>query len=113
VLSRAVAESGIRPAVDLIHTNSSLLTPEIVGDRHYLLASTVQAIMQKYDQLKNIIAIIGENELSPTDRADYKKAKKLIQFFSQNFYVSESLTGKKGEYVGLSDSLTQLEEILI
>ncbi len=113
VLSRQVAESGIRPAVDLIRTTSSLLTPEVVGDRHYLLATTVQAIMQKYDSLKNIIAIIGENELSPTDRADYQKAKKLIQFFSQDLYVTESLTGRPGQFYALADTLTQLEEILI
>lgn len=113
VLSRAVAESGIRPAVDLIRTTSSLLTPEVVGDRHYMLATTVQSIMQKYDSLKNIIAIIGENELSPADRVEYEKAKRLIQFFSQNFYVSEELTGKPGEFFSLSDTLTKLEEILI
>ncbi len=113
VLSRAVAESGVRPAVDLIHTSSSLLTPEIVGDRHYLLATTVQAIMQKYEGLKNIIAIIGESELSQVDRIDYQKAKKLIQFFTQDFFVSESLTGKPGLYVSLPDTLKQLEEIVI
>jgi F-type H+/Na+-transporting ATPase subunit beta len=113
VLSRSVAESGVRPAVDLIRTTSSLLTPEVVGDRHYILAETVQAIMQKYDSLKNIIAIIGENELSPTDRTEYEKAKRLIQFFNQNFYVSEELTGKPGEFFKLSDTLTGLEEILI
>lgn len=113
VLSRGVAESGIRPAVDLIRTTSSLLTPEVVGERHYLLATTVQAIMQKYDSLKNIIAIIGESELSPTDRADYQKAKKLIRFFSQDMYVTESLTGRPGTYFTLADTLTQLEEILI
>jgi len=113
VLSRAVAESGVRPAVDLIRSNSSLLTPEVVGDRHYLLATTVQAIMQKYDNLKNIIAIIGENELSPGDRVDYDKAKKLIQFFNQDFFVSEDLTGRPGQYVGLAETLSKLEEILI
>ncbi|HUC87232.1 MAG TPA: F0F1 ATP synthase subunit beta [Candidatus Saccharimonadales bacterium] len=113
VLSRAVAESGVRPAVDLIRTTSSLLTPEVVGDRHYLLATTVQAIMQKYDNLKNIIAIIGENELSPGDRADYDKAKKLIQFFNQDFFVSEDLTGRQGQYISLAETLTKLEEILI
>ncbi|HEX7259310.1 MAG TPA: F0F1 ATP synthase subunit beta, partial [Candidatus Saccharimonadia bacterium] len=113
VLSRAVAESGVRPAVDLIHTTSSLLTPEIVGDRHYLLATTVQAIMQKYESLKNIIAIIGESELSQVDRIDYQKAKKLIQFFTQDFFVSENLTGRPGLYVSLPDTLQQLEEILI
>lgn len=113
VLSRQVAESGVRPAVDLIRTTSSLLTPEVVGDRHYLLATTVQAIMQKYDSLKNIIAIIGESELSQVDRLDYQKAKKLITFFSQDFFVSEDLTGRPGVYVSLPDTLQSLEEILI
>ena len=78
VLSRKVAEQGIRPAVDLNLTTSSLLTPEIVGERHYLLSVQVQALLQKYESLKGIIAIIGESELSAGDRADYAKAKKLI-----------------------------------
>jgi F-type H+-transporting ATPase subunit beta len=113
VLSRVVAQSGIRPAVDLIRTTSSLLTPDVVGDRHYLLAGQVAQIMQKYESLKNIIAIVGENELSPTDRADYQKAKKLIQFFSQDFSVAEKLNGKPGEYLKLSETLNGVEEILI
>ena len=113
VLSRQVAESGVRPAVDLIRTTSSLLMPEVVGERHYVLASSVQSIMQTYDNLKNIIAIIGENELSPTDRANYDKAKKLIAFFNQNFFVSEDLTGRPGEFVSLQDTLSGIEEILI
>lgn len=112
VLSRAVAESGIRPAVDLLKTTSSLLTPAIVGERHYKLASRVQAIMQKYDSLKNIIAIVGENELSPVDRADYQKAKTLIQFFSQDFAVAEHLTGKPGQYFTLEQTLSGIEDIL-
>jgi F-type H+-transporting ATPase subunit beta len=113
VLSRKIAEMGIRPAVDLIHTSSSLLTPEIVGDRHYVLATQVQAIMQKYDSLKNIIAIIGESELSPDERSDYAKATKIIEFFSQNMFVTEQYTGKKGEYFKLEDTLQGVEEILI
>ena len=112
VLSRAVAESGIRPAVDLLKTTSSLLTPQIVGERHYRLAERVQAIIQKYDSLKNIIAIVGENELSPADRADYQNAKKLIQFFSQDFAVAEHLSGKPGEYFTLEQTLSGIEEIL-
>jgi F-type H+-transporting ATPase subunit beta len=112
VLSRAVAESGIRPAVDLLKTTSSLLTPQIVGERHYILAGKVQAIMQKYDSLKNIIAIVGENELSPADRADYQNAKKLIEFFSQDFAVAEHLTGKPGQYFTLEQTLAGIEEIL-
>lgn len=113
ILSRAVAEQGIRPAVDLLHTTSSLLTPEIVGERHYLLSVQVQAILQKYEQLKPIIAIIGENELSPADRADYAKAKKLIQYFSQDMFVMEQLNGKKGEFVSRDDMLKGVEEIIV
>jgi F-type H+-transporting ATPase subunit beta len=113
ILSRAVAEQGIRPAVDLIHTTSSLLTPEVVGDRHYLLSVQVQGILQKYEMLKPIIAIIGENELSPADRADFAKAKKLITYFTQNMNVMESMTGKKGEYVKRDDMLKGVEEIIV
>jgi F-type H+-transporting ATPase subunit beta len=112
VLSRAVAETGIRPAVDLLKTTSSLLTPEIVGERHYRLAGKVQAIMQKYDSLKNIIAIVGENELSPADRADYQNAKKLITFFNQDFSVAEKFSGRPGEYFTLEQTLNGIEEIL-
>ncbi|HEV2412972.1 MAG TPA: F0F1 ATP synthase subunit beta [Candidatus Saccharimonadales bacterium] len=113
VLSRSVAESGIRPAVDITRTTSSLLSPEIVGDRHYLLATQVQTIMQKYDSLKNIIAIIGQSELSPDERRDYEKAQKLINFFSQSFSVAEELTGTKGEYFTREETLKGIEEILI
>jgi F-type H+-transporting ATPase subunit beta len=112
VLSREIAENGIRPAVDLIRTTSSLLTAKIVGERHYELAARVQAIMQKYDQLKNIIAIIGESELSSADRADYAKAKKIISFFSQDFFVSENMTGRPGKFYRLADTLTGLEAIV-
>lgn len=113
VLSRAVAEQGLRPAVDLLHTTSSLLTSEIVGDRHYLLSVQVQALLQKYESLKSIIAIIGENELSPTDRADYAKAKKLVNYFSQDMFVMEELNGKKGEFVSREQMLKGVEEIIV
>ncbi len=113
VLSRSVAEQGIRPAVDLLHTTSSLLTPEIVGDRHYLLSVQVQALLQKYESLKSIIAIIGENELSPADRADYAKAKKLIAYFSQNMFVMEDLNGVPGEFVSREQMLKGVEEIIV
>jgi F-type H+-transporting ATPase subunit beta len=113
VLSRAVAEQGIRPAVDLIRTTSSLLSPDVVGDRHYLLSVQVQTLLQKHQSLKGIIAIIGENELSPTDRADFAKAKKLIQYFSQNMFVMEALNGVKGEFVSREDTLKGVEEIIV
>jgi F-type H+/Na+-transporting ATPase subunit beta len=113
VLSRAVAEQGIRPAVDLLHTTSSLLAPEIVGERHYLLSVQVQALLQKYESLKAIIAIIGENELSPGDRQDYAKATKLISYFSQNMFVMEELNGKTGDFVRREEMLAGVEEIIV
>lgn len=113
VLSRAVAEQGIRPAVDLINTSSSLLTSEIVGERHYLLSVQVQALLQKYEQLKPIIAIIGEAELSPSDRADYAKATKLVQYFSQDMFVMEDMSSRKGQFVNREDMLKGVEEIIV
>jgi F-type H+-transporting ATPase subunit beta len=112
VLSRKVAEQGIRPAVDLSRTTSSLLTPVVVGDRHYVLSVQVQALLQKYESLKNIIAIIGENELSPADRADYAKAKKLIKNFTQNMTVMTKHSGLPGEYFTREQTLQSIEEII-
>lgn len=112
VLSREVAQNGIRPAVDLLKTTSSLLTPQIVGQRHYDLVGKVQSIMQKYESLKNIIAIVGENELSPVDRADFQNARKLIEFFSQDFAVAEHLTGKPGQYFTREQTLDGIDAIL-
>lgn len=113
VLSRKVAEQGIRPAVDLNLTNSSLLTPEVVGDRHYLLSVQVQSLLQKYDSLKGIIAIIGENELSPADRSDYAKAKKLIANFTQNMNVMTKHTGVPGDFFTREETLKSIEEIVV
>jgi F-type H+/Na+-transporting ATPase subunit beta len=112
VLSRKVAEQGIRPAVDLSRTTSSLLTPEVVGDRHYVLSVQVQSLLQKYESLKGIIAIIGENELSPADRADYAKAKKLIKNFTQNMTVMTKHTGVPGEFYNREETLKSIEEII-
>lgn len=113
VLSRKIAEQGIRPAVDLTQTTSSLLTPEIVGERHYLLSVQVQSLLQKYESLKGIIAIIGENELSPADRADYAKAKKLITNFTQNMHVMTKHSGVPGDYFSREETLKSIEEIVI
>jgi len=112
VLSRKVAEQGIRPSVDLIRTTSSLLSPDIVGERHYNLSVECQALLQKHESLKNIIAIIGESELSPADRSDFAKAKQLIQYFTQNMFVSEIFTNKKGEYSSREETLKGVEKIL-
>ncbi len=113
VLSRKVAEQGIRPAVDLSKTTSSLLTPDVVGDRHYALSVQVLALLQKYESLKSIIAIIGENELSAVDRADYAKAKKLIANFTQNMNVMEKLNGVKGDFFTREQTLQSIEEIIV
>lgn len=112
VLSRKVAEQGVRPAVDLNTTTSSLLTPDIVGERHYVLSVQVLALLQKYESLKGIIAIIGENELSASDRADYAKAKKLIANFTQNMNVMEKHNGIPGDFFTREQTLQSIEEII-
>jgi F-type H+-transporting ATPase subunit beta len=113
VLSRKVAEQGVRPAVDLNVTTSSLLTPEIVGERHYVLSVQVQALLEKYESLKGIIAIIGENELSPADRADYAKAQKLIANFTQNMSVMTKHNGIPGDFFTREETLKSIEEIVV
>ena len=112
VLSRAVAAQGIRPAVDILASKSSLLTPEVVGERHYELATRTIAILQKYESLKGIIAIIGESELSAEDRDDYNKAKELIEFFKQRFNVMEKVTGVPGEHMTREQTLDGVEAII-
>lgn len=112
VLSRAVAAQGIRPAVDILASKSSLLTPEVVGERHYDLATRATAILQKYESLKGIIAIIGESELSTEDREDYTRAKQLIEFFKQRFNVMEKVTGIPGEHMTREKTLDGVEEII-
>ena len=113
VLSRKVADQGVRPAVDLKVTTSSLLTPEIVGERHYVLSVQVQALLEKYESLRSIIAIIGENELSPTDRSDYAKAQKLIANFTQNMNVMTKHNGIPGDYFTREETLKSIEEIVV
>jgi F-type H+-transporting ATPase subunit beta len=112
VLDRAVAAQGIRPAVNILASQSSLLTPEVVGERHYKLAVRATAILQKYESLKGIIAIIGESELSVEDRDDYNKAKALIEFFKQRFNVMEKVTGVPGEHMTREKTLDGVEEII-
>lgn len=113
VLSRKVAEQGIRPSVDLNLTSSSLLTPEIVGERHYVLSVQVQSLLQKYESLKGIIAIIGEDELSPEDKKDYDKAKRLISNFTQNMNVMTRQNGIQGDYFTRDQTLKSIEEIIV
>ncbi|MEO8691631.1 MAG: F0F1 ATP synthase subunit beta [Candidatus Saccharimonas sp.] len=112
VLSRQVAAMGIRPSVDIMASSSSLLTTEVVGERHYVLHTRVEAIMQKYESLKGIIAIIGESELSAEDRDDYHKAKDLVQYFSQRFNVMEKMSGIPGEFYTREQTLDGIEAIV-
>ena len=112
VLNREVMEQGILPAVDLLATASSLLTPEIIGERHYLLLSQVQMVLQKYESLKGVVSIIGEGELSVLDRGDYHKAQRLHEYFAQDMFVTADLTGKPGQYVDRDDMLSGIEEII-
>jgi len=112
VLSRKVFESGIYPAVDLLATSSSLLTPEIIGQRHYNLVRTVQILLQKYESLQTTVSIVGTNELSRVDRLDYARAKNLIHFFTQNLFTTEHLTGQKGQFFSLEEVLTSVERLL-
>lgn len=112
VLSREIFEQGIFPAVDLINTTSSLITPHTLGERHFALVQQVRAIMRKYYSLRTIIAIVGESELAPDDRKDYERAKEITQFFSQNMFVTEDLSGRKGEYFTREQTLKGIEAIL-
>lgn len=112
VLSRSLAEKGIHPAVDIVRTTSSLLTPFYVGQRHFDLVTKVQSIMAKYERLRYMVEIIGDNELAPNDYKDYKTAEKLSSFFSQNMFVVEDITGQPGVYSKREDTLKGVEEII-
>lgn len=112
VLSREVFELGIRPAVDLLATNSSLLIPEIVGKQHASLVPEVQKILQKHKTLEGIVAIIGESELSLTDQNYYRRAQELISYFTQNMAVLEKRTGIPGDYVPRQQMLDKIDNIV-
>ena len=112
VLSRKIVELGIYPAVDPLESSSRMLTPEVVGERHYHVAKEVQRILQKYNELQDIIAILGMEELSDEDKTVVKRARRVQRFLSQPFHVAESFTGSKGVYVPLDKNIEGVEEIL-
>ncbi len=112
VLSRAIAELGIYPAVDPLDSASRILDPQYVGERHYNVAVAVQRTLQRYKALQDIIAILGMDELSEDDKLIVSRARRLQRFLSQPFHVAEQFTGYKGKYVKLEDTIASFERVL-
>lgn len=112
VLSRQLAELGIYPAVDPLDSTSRVLDPQVVGEEHYAVARGVQAILQRYKDLQDIIAILGMDELSEDDKLTVSRARKIQKFLSQPFNVAEAFTGTKGKYVKLSDTVRSFKEVI-
>ena len=112
VLSRAIVELGIYPAVDPLESTSRILDPRIVGEEHYAVARGVQEILQKYKELQDIIAILGMDELSEEDKLIVSRARKVQRFLSQPFFVAVQFTGVDGRYVPLSETIRGFREIL-
>ena len=111
-LSRQIAERGIYPAVDPLESTSRVLDPAIVGEEHYRVARQVQAILQRYKELQDIIAILGMDELSEEDKQSVARARKIERFLSQPFHVAEQFTGFAGKYVPLSETIRGFREIV-
>ena len=112
VLSRQIAELGIYPAVDPLDSTSRILDPHVIGEDHYEVARGVQAILQKYNELQDIIAILGMEELSDEDKLTVARARKIQRFLSQPFFVAEQFTGTPGKYVPLKETIRGFKEIL-
>ncbi len=112
VLSRAISELGIYPAVDPLDSTSRILSPDVVGDEHYNTARGVQRILQQYKDLQDIINILGMDELSDEDKMIVRRARKVQKFLSQPFHVAEQFTGLKGKYVPLTDTIRSFKMIL-
>jgi F-type H+-transporting ATPase subunit beta len=112
VLSRQIAELGIYPAVDPLDSTSRILDPNIVGQEHYEVARAVQGVLQRYKELKDIIAILGMDELSEEDKLSVSRARKIQRFLSQPFFVAEVFTGSPGKYVSLKDTIASFKGIV-
>ena len=112
VLSRAISELGIYPAVDPLESTSRILEPGILGQRHYKIARDVQGVLQKYKELQDIIAVLGMEELGEEDKAVVARARRIQRFLSQPFHVAEHFTGLQGQYVRIEDTLNSFEAIL-
>ena len=112
VLSRNIASMGIYPAVDPLESTSRILTPDIVGKEHYEVARALQSILQRYNELQDIIAILGMDELSDEDKLTVSRARKIQRFLSQPFSVAEAFTGMQGKYVPLKETIRGFKEII-
>jgi len=112
VLSRAISAKGIYPAVDPLDSTSRILTPAVVGDEHYAVATRVQEILQRYRELQDIIAILGMDELTDEDKLTVQRARKIERFLSQPFFVAEQFTGQPGKYVPIADTIQGFKEIV-
>ncbi len=112
VLSRAISEKGIYPAVDPLDSTSTMLSPDVVGEEHYRVARGVQGTLQRYKDLQDIIAILGMDELSEEDKLVVSRARKMERFLSQPFFVAEQFTGFLGKYVPLKETIVGFQEIL-
>jgi F-type H+/Na+-transporting ATPase subunit beta len=112
VLSRAISEKGIYPAVDPLDSTSTILKPDIVGEEHFRVANDVREILQRYRELQDIIAILGIEELSDEDRLTVQRARKIERFLSQPFFVAEQFTGLEGKYVPVDQTVASFKEIL-
>jgi F-type H+-transporting ATPase subunit beta len=112
VLSRAISEKGIYPAVDPLDSTSTILKPDILGEDHYRTATEVQEVLQRYSELQQIIAILGIDELADEDKVLVYRARKIERFLSQPFFVAEQFTGREGEYVPVAETVRGFREIL-
>ncbi len=112
VLSRQIAERGIYPAIDPLDSTSRQLDPLIIGEEHYRVARGVQETLQRYEELKDIIAILGMDELSEDDKRAVRRARKIQRFLSQPFFVAEVFTGAPGKYVSLQDTIRGFKGII-
>ena len=112
VLSRAISELGIYPAVDPLDSTSRILDPQVIGDEHYKCARDVQYVLQRYKDLQDIIAILGMDELSEDDKLTVSRARKIQKFLSQPFFVAETFTGSPGKYVELKDTIKGFRDLV-
>ncbi len=112
VLSRQIAELGIYPAIDPLDSTSRQLDPLVIGQEHYDVARRIQGTLQRYKELKDIIAILGMDELSEEDKLSVRRARKIQRFLSQPFFVAEVFTGSPGKYVSLQETIRGFKEIV-